>query len=615
MSVTRVGQVRPSQLLHTYGPGSLVDLPHLSVLVSGLDGWGADPTVSPEIVEKRLLAAVRRRLGPSVQALRLPPHKEETRNLLDDWARVGVPVAIFPSWLRCPACDRIAQHDSGLFDLKAHPYRPDLTRYHHTNCNKSKGKPPPAVPVRFLLACRKGHLDEFPWVAFTHRGSSCGAPLLELFERNQSSRADDVMVTCKNCGGARSMVEAFGEAAAQNLPKCRARHPHLRAVDDTPCDQRNRALLLGASNSWFSVALRVLAVPPSAPPLAQLVEDLWPHLAAIKSLDVLDYAISTNSSLGEFASFDVAEIWTQIEQHRAGGGAPVDEDEDLLGPEWVQLADPAHAVNGPDFRLREVAPPPSFASVIERVVLAERLREVVALIGFTRIDPPGEPDAAGQLAIEAPIARGKPDWVPCSEVRGEGIFIQFREDVVAAWESGVSSSPHLDALMGAHGRWRARRKLDPTTGWPGARYVALHTFSHLLMRELALECGYGSASISERLYARTDPAPMAGVLLYTATPDSEGTLGGLVSLGEPRTLDRLLRQALAHAALCAADPMCAEHVPGEMEDTLHGAACHACLFSPETSCERANRYLDRTLAVDTFASQGLGLFSAAADAT
>src|SRR5688500_15673866 len=210
MTMTRVGQVRPSQLLYNYGPGWLVDLRPLSVLVSGLDAWGSDPTAAPEVVEQRLLAALRRRPAlASVRALRLPPHLLETRNPLDDWARVGVPVSVFPRWLRCPACDRIAPCDSGLFDLKAQPFRPELTRYHHANCNKAKGKAPPAVPVRFLLACRDGHLDEFPWVAFTHRGSTCGAPLLDLFERNQSSRADDVLVTCKNCGTTRSMVDAF----------------------------------------------------------------------------------------------------------------------------------------------------------------------------------------------------------------------------------------------------------------------------------------------------------------------------------------------------------------------------------------------------------------------
>ncbi|MGH9103094.1 MAG: DrmB family protein, partial [Acidimicrobiales bacterium] len=166
-----------------------------------------------------------------------------------------------------------------------------------------------------------------------------------------------------------------------------------------------------------------------------------------------------------------------------------------------------------------------------------------------------------------------------------------------------------------HRGWRAQRLLDPRTGWRGPRYVALHTLSHLLMREVALECGYGSASLAERLYCRSpggpgdEAGPMAGILLYTAAPDSEGTLGGLVSLGEPESLERLLGQALRGAALCASDPMCAEHRPSRDDPSLHGAACHACLFAPETSCERANRYLDRTLVVDTFCRSGLGLLA------
>jgi hypothetical protein len=246
--------------------------------------------------------------------------------------------------------------------------------------------------------------------------------------------------------------------------------------------------------------------------------------------------------------------------------------------------------------------------LVERVVAVERLREAVALIGFTRVDPPGEPDAIGEEADVGPLCRGRPTWVPCTEVRGEGLFIQLREAAISDWEARISESGRLANLHEGHQRWRARRHLDPRAGWPGSRYLALHSFSHLLMRELALECGYGSASIRERIYARNEAEPMAGILLYTAAPDSEGTLGGLVSLAEPEVLGRLINQALRRGRLCASDPMCAEHVPSPDEDTLHGAACHACLFAPETSCERANRYLDRALVVETFTKAELGLF-------
>ncbi len=609
MSAARVGQVRPSQLLYTYGPGSLVDLPNVSVLVMGLNYWAADDSNARVLPEKRLLAAVRKRLGQQVEVLRSPPQLPEKPNdVFGDWARTGVPVTVFPSWLRCPACDRIAPVSSKIWEFKSQPYRPENSRYIHGNCQKAKGKPPPSLPVRFLLTCRNAHLDDFPWVEFAHRGPSCGSPILEMFELGQGTGPDDVFVKCISCNlPSRSLVDAFGQNAEKALPNCRGRHPQIGLVDDKKCDQQARAILLGASNLWFSTTIKVLALPTASTSVGQLVDDLWHTLEQVDSESMLDFAIKNMVQLKELKNFERSEVWAEVAKRQAGEDEPV-EDEDLLEPEWHQFSDPKHAATGDDFRLREVDSPPGFAPAIERVVLAERLREVVALVGYTRVDPPGEPDRDGVEAKVGPITRAAPTWVPCSEVRGEGIFIQFNEAAIAEWESAVEDSEQMECLRQAHRDWRIRRKLDPSLGWPGARYPLLHTISHLLMRELALECGYGSASINERLYARTDPSPMAGILLYTAASDSEGTLGGLVSLGEPKTLDRLLRQALEGAALCSSDPMCADHQPSIHEDALHAAACHACLFAPETACERSNRYLDRSLAVDTFEGRGVEFF-------
>jgi hypothetical protein len=135
----------------------------------------------------------------------------------------------------------------------------------------------------------------------------------------------------------------------------------------------------------------------------------------------------------------------------------------------------------------------------------------------------------------------------------------------------------------------------------------LHTFSHLLIRELALECGYNAASIRERIYASTDGDPMAGILIYTAAADSDGTLGGLVQLGKPENLGRLMRQALQRARICSSDPLCSEHDPGK-DRSIHGAACHACGFVAETSCEKGNRYLDRALLLKTFETADAAFF-------
>ena len=241
--------------------------------------------------------------------------------------------------------------------------------------------------------------------------------------------------------------------------------------------------------------------------------------------------------------------------------------------------------------------------VFDKIVLAERLREVRALIGFTRIESPGDYDNPADFPSgqRMKLSRGIPKWVPSNEIRGEGILFQFSESQIANW---LIRGNDLDFdFFKAHKGWRSERGLvPPEDGYPGLRFVLLHSFAHALIRQLSLECGYTAASLRERIYSRNpggDLPEMAGVLIYTAAPDSEGTLGGLVSLGEPSILERHLTQALDSMRLCSSDPLCAEHHPGIEEAALHGASCHACLFAPETSCERGNKYLDRTVLIPT----------------
>mgnify|MGYP000467479613 CR=1 FL=1 len=195
-----------------------------------------------------------------------------------------------------------------------------------------------------------------------------------------------------------------------------------------------------------------------------------------------------------------------------------------------------------------------------------------------------------------------------SEVHGEGIFIEFNESVIKSWEQNAHVADRDKTLFVGHQGWRNARHLKPDVGFPPSRYTMLHTIAHLLVRELALECGYNAASIRERVYASSDPeAPMAGILLYTAAADSDGTLGGLVDLGKPDFLGRLLDQALERASICSSDPLCSEHDPSK-DRSLHAAACHSCTFVSETSCERGNRYLDRALVIPTLRDHQACLF-------
>ncbi len=608
----KVGELRPSQLLFSFGVGATVDLPNISAMVMGLDDW--DTNNSASISEERLLAAVRDQIGDQVERLLsppLPPEADGFASPFDSGADVGVPVAPFPRWMLCPYCRLLAPLKSDLFKLKPNPFLPDRTAYVHENCRKP-GKPPVALPARFLLACERGHLDDFPWVTFVHRGQTDCKALLRLREYGVSGEAADVEVFCDTCGSRRRMSAAFGPQGRREIPACTARLPHLRSFEEDVCQAETRPILLGASNLWFPVALSTLAVPTKSDPLEQLVEDNWAKAKEVISLEVLK-AFKAIGQLGAFAGYDDAKVWAAIQAKREGTGQQTGgEVLDLKGPEWEVFSRPEFAELTDDFRLQRVDPPTAYADSIADVVLVERLREVRALVGFTRIGSPGDFNDATEVPAErqVPLARRPPRWVPATEVRGEGIFIRFDEAEVSAWCDTDASRQREGEFLTAHRQWRRMRNIEPPdAGFPGIRYVLIHSFAHAFIRQLALSSGYTAASIRERIYSR-DPGPgeepMAGVLLYTAAPDSEGTLGGLVSLGETKVLGTHLDAALEQVRLCASDPLCSEHVP--QEAVLHGAACHACLFAPETSCERGNKYLDRSVLVDTFGREGDAFF-------
>lgn len=601
MSKTPVGEVRPSQLLWTYGPGALIDLPNLSVVTMGIDAWEFGRC--QPIQEARLLTNVRRVLGNKVESLRMPPLADQ--DVVDPFsaeAFVGVPVKPFPRWMRCVKCGLLSPFDTGLFELKPNRYRPERTCFVHKGCTGSRGDQKPrdadAVPARFLLACRKGHLDDFPWHWFVHGGPSGCMGTLRFFESGASLQTENLWVRCDSCSAAKSMAQAFGQAGKDNLPGCRGRHPHLNRFEED-CVELPRAILLGATNGWFPVTLSVLAIPQTGSPLAQLVADGWNFFEDVESAVEAAGAVKMlkkSAQLPGIESFSGAQVWEAIEAHRRGDVG--DEEVDLKGPEWEVLTSTTPPTDYPHFMAKKVSVPTGLEKYVSRVVLLERLREVNALLGFTRVESPSE-GSGDDRAPRAPIGRTAPNWVPATQVHGEGIFIQFSESALAKW-AGLPGVGKLEKrLRGGHRGWRTKRQLPPNEGFPGIRLVLLHTIAHLLIRELALECGYNAASIRERVYGDVeDDKSQAGILIYTAAADSDGTLGGLVDLGKPENLGRLLRQSLDRARICASDPLCAEHDPTK-DQSLHGASCHACSFVSETSCECGNRYLDRALVVPT----------------
>jgi hypothetical protein len=268
----------------------------------------------------------------------------------------------------------------------------------------------------------------------------------------------------------------------------------------------------------------------------------------------------------------------------------------------------------PDFHARRLPArvwrKPGTPESVEAVVQLHRMREVVALIGFTRFEA-AMPDIQGEYdpdVVRAPVAL-EPSWFPAVENRGEGVFIQLRAEAVSGWLARPAVKARINSLIAGHERWKALRK--NARAFPGGPYVLLHTLSHLLIQSFAMRCGYPASSVRERIYADADGGRY-GILLYTGTSDAEGTLGGLVQ--QARYVQEHLAQSLRTGALCSHDPICSQHAPGESLENrwLHGAACHGCALIAETSCEMRNDYLDRALVVPVLGFPGAAFFGARA---
>jgi hypothetical protein len=394
------------------------------------------------------------------------------------------------------------------------------------------------------------------------------------------------------------------------LGTCSGARPWLGRKAHEACGHPARLLIRTASNAFFSQVVSVLSLPDRGSAVDSVVRELWDDLQIVDSALVLGVLKRKPKIAERLASFPDDEVLAAIDRLKSGNVEEkpvkhVEMEALLAAPEGFGEDVPID----PDFharRLPERAWRHSKASAgIEAVIQLHRLREVVALIGFTRFEA-AMPDIHGEYDTDVERAQIalEPSWFPAVENRGEGVFIQLRSEAVKKWLGRPAVKARLDSLIAGHRRWGEARKAERP--FPGGPYL-LHTLSHLLIQSLAMRCGYPASSIRERVYA-DEPGGRFGLLLYTGTPDAEGTLGGLVQ--QARYIEDHLAQARRAGALCSHDPICAQHAPGESLEGrwLQGAACHGCALVAETSCEMRNDYLDRALVVPVLGLTGAAFF-------
>jgi len=614
--------VRRSALISPWGVGATVDFPNdESLMTGGLDAWPNATEECPSdwrVIEERL----QKRLG--VDYFRLPPDfRTPSRGVR--FAAACVPFVRFPQWHYCPICGNM--RELGQFSESQRcdgPNYPD-----GVSCaGRPEKKRSHLIPVRFVVACGTGaHIRDFPIGEWIHRDRpfAPGICRLRLRAGRASAGLSGIKIEC-SCGATDSMANVFDENALLRIGmRCGGQRPWLGDVahDEARCGGGLTVLQRGASNVYFahvasSIYLPLWAEATTRPVIEALEEpDFWRALSSglvDGRIDLMRCEILCSSQ--SWRGLDAEEL-QQAAQRKIEGRSAEDTNDSPNSPEMEEEMyrqaeyDALRTGRGSiDSDLAtDVVQASAYGDPISTffhsITLVKKLRETRALYGFSRClpdDPRGYAEQREALRLDPQV-----NWLPAIVVRGEGIFFNLDAAELDDWAKRTGVGRRLE-ILGVTYNQKRRERQRPTRSIP-TKFLLLHTLAHLIINQLSYDCGYGSSSLRERIYCDTGHAkhPMHGFLIYTASGDAEGTMGGLVRQGKPGRLEDTLLRALRRAEWCSYDPICMES-PGQGPDSCNLAACHGCALLPETSCEEGNRLLDRAAVVGLPDVPEVGLF-------
>ena len=598
--------VRAAQAVLQYGVGAMVDFQDQTLVTAAPEYW----TKTKRIYDDRFAKAL------NVDYFVTPENIAYDR---------------FPQWYFCPKCRRFQPLSKWQQEYREKAKDRDIAKdpymIKHMQCPKYHQD---LVVSRIVTVCEKGHLNDFPWVEWVHDKAKkpiCSSPSLEFKTGASGTEGlEGLSVRCTTCGARTTLKGAFDKDCFQTMDEkngrtdfiCPGNHPFKHVKEK--CDCYPHTVQRGASSVYFPLVYSSLVIPPYADKINKKIEGSKAFADCIARIS--DY----DEDEREERVMNRLRKWS--EQIGLEVGLPVSEVSKILERKWLTENDnKVNDVTSVKYRLEEyyalngIAPNPpedilgDFSreemNVVEyhiphikSIVLVDKVRVVNALVGFSRLTPVSSTEDCGYVDIKEKETR----WYPAYEVKGEGIFIEFIREDIDKW---VESCPEVRERC-------ARLQQNYDNSFSGRNHpkditpqmVMLHTLSHILISQLSFECGYSIASLSERLYCYNEnkEESMAGIFIYTASGDSEGTLGGLVRQGRPDAFPNIFRKALEKAKVCSNDPVCIMS-KGQGRDSLNLAACHTCALLPETCCEEKNEFLDRGLLVGTYDNRDTGFWS------
>ncbi|MEY8346646.1 DrmB family protein [Niallia circulans] len=619
--------LRRGQLVTTFGPGALVISPEgESAMIGALDKWYHNKNEyrieafdEYEIQEPRLRSLLK------VKQLLMPPdfrpsyqYKNAGGAITQTNTDLYIPLLRFPTWHYCPKCKTLHQTSMS-------------SRTSWLDCKECK-KQMKMIQVPFVMVCNHGHISDFPWREWVHgdENTSCDGQMKLL--STGGATLDSLKVKC-SCNKERPLKGIMSRKTTSDLDEdrvselskmlnknekklyqCPGHKPWYGSENDKDiCTSYPIAVLKNSINVYYPNTISAIHLPGENPEVEKLIDMFEKNGVTSSWLDTadnMDGKIKTVKKLcpPEIQEYKHSDIELAILYVEGG----IEEEQT---PERVSTRNAEKELRKKEFETltKEIdtknlkvkkewicddvteEDTTTFFSMINRVT---KLKETIALTGFKRLTTNDEEVAQNQITKGKHLLFKDPNlpennWLPAYKVYGEGIFFTINFEKLQSWEQRSDVQHYFNKLL-----TRAEKRgtyVDEDILKP--RNVLLHTLSHIIIDELALTCGYNSASIRERLYLNEE---QCGILIYTSSGDIDGTFGGLVRMGRQKNFFPVVNKAIDKARWCSSDPVCSEigKSSGQGVNNLNGAACHSCSYLPETSCELGNLFLDRTLLID-----------------
>ena len=592
-------------MVFTYGPGAIVDLrtpkgSSVSGIMRSLDNWQATAgkayggKQAQKLILERLKKIINDRYNFDIIEFRWPPVELLFKN--DEFEQPFLESIRLPTWLTCPRCNTLKKARKWKTPFGDHPDR---------ECQRCQT---PVVPTRFIIACDNGHIDDFDYLWWLENRGTGGSekgcktkqtssgeiiyhPELKLNQGGSLSLAS-MSVECKICKRKASMAGIFEKDL--NL-KCFG-NKEWAEVAGEDCYLHATVQQRSSRSIYFPMHESALDIPPYND-LPNVLGSYWRPIHNAVTADageeiegrnyLRDYIVPQIEDINDDlqTDFTAEQLINDINDHYQNVDMA---DKNPRVDEFKRLNDRSYDRQSyPDILLHFENVPEKFERQIENLVRVLRLREIRALIGFSRKKSNNKLNN---------LWKNSQKWLPAIETNGEGIFFSFRQEFMEELKLKYSEERLSSGMI--QDWYRRTENADPfVTRGPtrdvsvGLEFIFLHTLSHIIMRQLSLDSGYSTPSLHERIFCGDD---MNGILIYTASVDSEGTLGGLSRIGKSENFEKLLTHALAEADFCSSDPLCSA---GDMSvsEPLNGASCYCCSILPETCCDHFNLLLDRTL--------------------